>query len=187
MQTANFIQQAVTKAVDLLNQGEVIAYPTEAVYGLGCNPFDENAVKKLFHVKHRPYEKGVIMVAASVAQITDLVALEGEPWQTKVEQSWPGPVTWVLPIKTDVPDWITGGRDSVAIRVSDHPTVQALCKAYGGPIVSTSANISGQEPARSAAEVNSQFANEVFCIDAPLGSLAEPTQIWDARSQKQLR
>ena len=181
------MSSSIEKAAMLIKQGEVIAYPTEAVFGLGCDPFNEQAVKQLFHVKHRPYEKGVILIAADVEQIRDMVELEGQPWQQQVETSWPGPITWVLPTKTSLPDWITGGRDSVAIRVSNHPTVQALCLAYGGPIVSTSANISGQEPTRTYAEVSRQFASSVYCIDAEVGNLDKPTQIWDAVTNQQLR
>lgn len=185
--TNTSLQSQIDQAVALLKQGQTIAYPTEAVFGLGCDPFDEQAVKNLFHVKQRPMEKGVILVAASIEQIQDYVELLGAPWQNKVEASWPGPVTWVLPLKQAMPDWVTGGRDTVAIRVSDHPVVQALCLAFGAPIVSTSANISSFEPARSCIEVKQSFADEVFCIDAPLGGLAQPTQIWDAQTKTQLR
>lgn len=175
------------KAVALLRQGEVIAYPTEAVYGLGCDPFNEAAVQKLFHVKQRPMEKGVILVAASVTQIAGYVQLAGMPWEENVMATWPGPVTWVLPLKQPLPEWITGGRDTVAIRVSAHPMVQALCAAFGQPVVSTSANLSTQPPAKSCDEVKAVFADHVFCLEGELGALAQPTQIWDAPSGARLR
>lgn len=174
-------------AVELLKKGEVIAYPTEAVYGLGCDPFDEKAVEKLFHVKQRPVEKGVILAAASVAQIQDWVDLVGCDWEQEVLKTWPGPVTWVLPVKQTMPDWITGGRDSVAIRVSDHPVVQALCLAFGGPIVSTSANVTTQAPAKTCEEVKNAFKNHVYCVSAQLGGLNKPTQIREAITGKVLR
>jgi len=181
------IKEKIDKAVLVLRSGEVLAYPTEAVYGLGCDPFSELAVNKLFHVKQRPTEKGVILVAASVEQVQDWVQLIGTEWETSVLESWPGPVTWVLPIKKSMPEWITGGRETVAIRVSNHPVVQALCNAYGGPIISTSANITGQPPAISCEQIKQTFQDQVFCIDAQLGDLVQPTQIWDARSNQQLR
>lgn len=181
------MKDALQQAVELLQAGEVIAYPTEAVYGLGCDPFNETAVYKVFHVKQRPLEKGVILVAATVEQIESYVQLKGTPWEEKVLNTWPGPYTWVLPLKHAMPEWITGGRDTVAIRVSAHPTVQALCRAYGGPIVSTSANRSGQPPAKSCAEIQKVFADKVFCVDGELGQLDKPTQIWDAVSERQLR
>jgi L-threonylcarbamoyladenylate synthase len=178
---------SLQNAVERLRAGGVLAYPTEAVYGLGCDPFNEQAVQKLFHVKQRPMEKGVILVAADVQQVADLVQLQGMPWEREVLASWPGPVTWVLPVKRALPDWITGGRDTVAIRVSAHPLVQQLCRAYGGPLVSTSANISGQPPAKSCEEIERLFADQVLCLQGELGQLARPTSIRDARSGRVLR
>lgn len=178
---------SVQEAVAQLQTGKVIGYPTEAVFGLGCDPFKELAVQQLLHVKHRPVEKGVILVAASIEQIEDLVRICGESWEQNVRDSWPGPVTWVLPVKQAIPSWVTGGRETLAVRVSGHPTVKALCEAFDGPIVSTSANPSGEKPARSYSEVKAYFGDRFDCIDAPLGELAQPTQIWDAQTGKRLR
>jgi len=181
------IQQQVNQAVLYLRRGKMIAYPTEAVYGLGCDPFNEKAVANLFHVKQRPMEKGVILVAANIAQIQDWVELIGTDWEQKVLSTWPGPVTWILPLKKPMPDWITGGRDTVAIRVSDHSLVQQLCLAFEGPIVSTSANLCNHPPAMSCQEVFTEFSGKVFCIDGSLGKLKEPTQIRDAATNRVLR
>lgn len=177
----------IQKAVSALLSGEVIAYPTEAVFGLGCDPFNEQAVQHLFHVKQRPMEKGVILVAASVEQVLPYVQLIDTPWEQQVLESWPGPVTWVLPLKQAMPDWITGGRDTVAIRVSDHPVVQALCSGFGKPIVSTSANISTQSPAKSCEEVSAVFGEQMMCVQAELGNLQQPTQIRDSQTGDVLR
>ncbi|WP_460186324.1 L-threonylcarbamoyladenylate synthase [Thiomicrorhabdus hydrogeniphila] len=181
------IHNQIQKAVQCLHDGQTIAYPTEAVYGLGCNPFDEKAVANLFHVKQRPIEKGVILVAGSVEQIVDWVFLYDTPWQQQVLDSWPGPVTWVLPLKKPMPDWITGGRDTVAIRVSNHPVIQALCSQFGGPIVSTSANLTNQAPAKSCEQVSQMFTGKVLCISAELGNLKQPTQIKEAKTGRVLR
>ena len=179
----------ITQAVEILQAGGVIAYPTEAVYGLGCDPFNLQAVEKLFHVKQRPVEKGVILVAASVEQITSYVELQDTPWETEVLASWPGPVTWVLPVKAsaNLPGWITGGRDTVAIRVSAHPTVQALCNVFGQPIVSTSANLTNQKPAMSCTEIKQIFQDSVYCLEGELGKFSQPTQIRDALTGRILR
>lgn len=177
------LEQAVCK----LKAGEVIAYPTEAVFGLGCDPFNRQAVEKLLHVKQRPLEKGVILIASKIEQILPLVKLQNEPWQARVEASWPGPVTWVLPVKNELPEWITGGRDSVAVRVSSHPLVRALCNEFGAPLISTSANLSGGEPARSCQEVEQIFSGYVDCLDGALGELSQPTQIFEAVSGRRLR
>jgi L-threonylcarbamoyladenylate synthase len=182
-------EKNITDAVEILQAGGVIAYPTEAVYGLGCDPFNLQAVEKLFHVKQRPVQKGLILIAASVEQISSYVELKGRSWEVEVLASWPGPMTWVLPVKAtaNLPDWITGGRKTVAIRVSAHPTVQALCNAFGQPIVSTSANLSKQEPARSCAEIKQLFQESVWCLEGELGELSQPTQIRDALSGQVLR
>jgi len=177
----------LSQAVKVLKSGGVIAYPTEAVYGLGCDPFNLKAVEKLFHVKQRPVEKGVILVAASVEQVLPYVELLATPWETAVLESWPGPVTWILPAKDNVPDWITGGRNTVAIRVSAHPEVQALCTAYGQPIVSTSANLTTQAPAMSCLEVKAVFKHQVYCVEGDLGRLEKPTQIREAKTGQVLR
>ncbi|WP_029408660.1 L-threonylcarbamoyladenylate synthase [Thiomicrorhabdus sp. Milos-T2] len=185
------IPNQVSEAIEVLKRGQVIAYPTEAVYGLGCDPFNKNAVEKLFHVKQRPMEKGVILVAANIEQIHDWVELKGMDWEQSVLKTWPGPVTWVLPLKQNnqkpMPDWITGGRETVAIRVSDHPIVKQLCLAFEGPIVSTSANKSNHLPAMSCQEVYSEFSDKVFCLNGRLGNLKEPTQIREAVTNKVLR
>jgi len=177
----------ISLAVTALKAGEVVAYPTEAVYGLGCDPFNQQALEKLFHVKQRPIEKGVILVAASVEQVLPYVELMDTDWQQSVLDSWPGPVTWVLPLKKALPDWITGGRNTVAIRVSDHPIVHALCSAFDSPIVSSSANLSGHTPAKSCAEITKVFGDSLLCVEGALGNLDKPTQIRDAVSGLVLR
>ena len=174
-------------AADLMRAGDVIAYPTEAVYGLGCDPFNQEAVQQLFATKQRPMEKGVILAAANIEQISDLVELIGEEWEAQVCATWPGPFTWVLPVKKALPDWITGGRDTLAVRVSAHPVVQELCEAFGGPIVSTSANPTSLEPARSCQQVAEYFAGAVPCVAGELGGQTKPTEIRDARSGELLR
>lgn len=181
------VVSSLSLAIQALKAGEVVAYPTEAVYGLGCDPFNRHALEKLFHVKQRPIEKGVILVAASVEQVLPYVELMGTEWQDRVLASWPGPVTWVLPLKKALPDWITGGRNTVAIRVSDHPMVQALCAEFGSPIVSSSANLTGLPPAKSCKEVKEMFGEALFCVKGLLGGLDKPTQIRDAVSGQILR
>lgn len=94
--------------------------------------------------------------------------------------SWPGPVTWVIPAKSTTPKWLTGRFDSLAVRVTDHPVVKALCLAYGKPVVSTSANLSGLEPCRTTDEVNSQFNGRIPVVDGLVGGRKNPSEIRDA-------
>src|SRR5690606_21294007 len=132
--------------VPVLQAGGVIAYPTEAVWGLGCDPGNEAAVLKLLALKQRPVEKGMILVAAEPAQLAGWVELQAlaEERRQAVLDSWPGASTWIVPAGERAPRWITGQHSGIAVRVSAHPLVQALCRTWGGPLVSTSANLAGQ-------------------------------------------
>jgi L-threonylcarbamoyladenylate synthase len=172
-------------AVSYLKAGNIIAYPTEAVYGLGCDPLNEQAVMLLLDIKQRPIEKGLILIAASLAQLEPYLILTDDLLK-KVLPAWPGAVTWVIPAKSDVPRWLTGEHDSLAVRVTSHPIARQLCEQYGGAIVSTSANISTQPAFRNAAEVANAFP-DLFVLDGALGDLAQETAIYDALSGKRLR
>lgn len=176
------------EAVRVLRRGGLIAYPTEAVYGLGCAPLDADAVLRLLALKQRPPEKGLILVAADFAQLEPYLLPLDAVLERQVAASWPGPVTWLLPARPEVPRWLRGHHDSLAVRVSAHPLVHALCAAFGGPIVSTSANPAGQRPARDALTVQRLFGARVDRIlHAPLGGLGRPTEIRDGRSGRIVR
>lgn len=179
----------LNQAADALQQGEVIAYPTEAVYGLGCNPFDEKAFNRLLDLKQRPVEKGVILIAANVQQIADLALIFNQAWLNLVLKSWQDaetPTTWILPATDKVPSWISGGRNTVAVRVTHHPQVKALCETLGMPLVSSSANLTGQPPIKSAMDCAKHFP-DIGIMEGTLSGLSEPSQIWDAQSQLRLR
>lgn len=177
-------------AVASLRGGGVIACPTEAVWGLGCDPFDEAAVMRLLAIKQREVGKGLLLVAADVDQLDGLVDWDAlEPGRREaVLATWPGANTWVLPATARVPRWITGEHDGVAVRVSAHPLVAALCRGFGGPLVSTSANAAGAEPPRSLAEADPALLAAVdVVLEGDTGGLARPTPIRDARSGAGLR
>lgn len=172
-----------------LQQEEVIAYPTEAVFGLGCDPDSEKAVNALLALKQRPWQKGLILIAASYEQLIPYVddsALSDLQRET-IFSCWPGPVTWVIPARTDTPHWLTGDFDSLAVRVSDHPLVQQLCLQYGKPVVSTSANLSGLEPCRTEEEVRIQFGPSLPVLLGKVGGRLNPSEIRDALTGKQFR
>jgi L-threonylcarbamoyladenylate synthase len=174
---------AISNAVAALHNQQVIAYPTEAVFGLGCDPMNETAVLRLLTIKQRPIEKGLILIAANLAQLEHYVDLSKLTVQQieRINQTWPGPATWVMPAKAQVPKWLTGQFDSIAVRISAHPTVQRLCLAFGGPITSTSANLTGLTPCVTTAEVTQQLAPLLGAIvDETVGELAQPTTITDA-------
>ncbi|WP_243393529.1 L-threonylcarbamoyladenylate synthase [Solimonas fluminis] len=175
-------------AVRALQRGGVIAYPTEAVWGLGCEPQDERAVMRLLALKGRPWEKGVILIASRFEQVEPYVQVPSNNALKRATATWPGPATWVFPATDHTPMWISGDHDGVAVRVSSHPAVVALCEAYGGPIVSTSANPAGRAPALTVAQVRLYFGNEIdFLMPGALGHLAKPTTIRDVTTGHILR
>lgn len=181
---------SLAATVDALRRGGVVAYPTEAVWGLGCNPFDEAAVTRLLAIKQRPVDKGLILIAADAAQLDPLVdwaALAGDR-RLVVQATWPGPNTWTVPVTDRVPAWIRGAHASVAVRVSDHPTVIALCEAFGGPLVSTSANLTGMPPAFHRDALDPALVDQLDAVcEGETGGLASPTAIRDAATGDVLR
>jgi len=179
---------AIAAAVAALRSGGVIAYPTEAVYGLGCDPFDENAVKRLFALKQRPSGQGVLLIAADFAQIETYLGAVPQEANARARATWPGPYTWVFPRAPTTPAWLAGAHNGIALRVTSHEQAADLCRAFGCALVSTSANRHGEPPARSAADVRAAFGDELaYILDGPLGELARPTPIRDAVSGELLR
>jgi L-threonylcarbamoyladenylate synthase len=165
-------------AIRAVQAGGVIAYPTEAVYGLGCNPADLAAVQRILTLKHRPADKGLILIAADLAQLEPYLLALDATLRARILPTWPGAVTWLLPVHPDISPLIRGKHDTLAVRISAHPTCRALCQQLGHPLISTSANLSEQPPARSAVEVQQQFGSQLDVIlDAPLGEQNQPTEI----------
>ncbi|WP_312241869.1 L-threonylcarbamoyladenylate synthase type 1 TsaC [Pantoea sp.] len=167
--------------VEQLQQQQVIAYPTEAVFGLGCDPDSENAVLALLALKQRPVEKGLILIAADYAQLEPYVADRelSVIQRERMFSCWPGPVTFVVPVPPQTPRWLTGRFDTLAIRVSNHPDVQALCRAFGKPLVSTSANLTGEPPCRSVQNVLEQFGADFPVLHGETGGRLNPSEIRD--------
>jgi L-threonylcarbamoyladenylate synthase len=165
----------------ILRAGGIVAYPTEAVYGLGCDPLNPDAVMRLLALKQRPWQKGLILIASELKQLDPFVLPMSAAIAARVRGSWPGPVTWLLPVRPEVPYWIRGEHETLAVRVTAHPFAAALCDTFGGAIVSTSANLAGHAPARSALTVQRELGDRVdYILHGPLGELAQPTEIRDA-------
>lgn len=185
---------SVTVAARCLSAGGVIAYPTEAVWGLGCDPLNQTACLSLLQIKHRPVEKGMILVAASVKQLEFLLAPLSQQQQNTLVQAWrnptvTGPVTYLVgdPL-AQVPWWVKGAHLAVAVRVSGHPGVRALCEKFGGPVVSTSANRAGMPPVRSRILLEKQLAAELdFVLPGALGGAQQPSRIIDLATGQVMR
>jgi len=181
---------SITDAATALLRGGVVACPTEGVWGLGCDPFDEAAVLRLLALKQRPVDKGLILVAASIAQLDGLVDWDALPPERReaVRASWPGPHTWIVPATPRVPRWITGEHAGVAVRVSAHPVVVALCEAFGGALVSTSANRTTEPAPRTRADLDAAIiAGADAIVAGETTGLDRPTAIRDARDGRELR
>jgi len=180
-----FTLDELDAAAALLRRGGVIAYPTEAVFGLGCNPHDRDAFERIFALKQRPATQGVLLIAADFAQVERYIDLAAVPNDVlaQVRASWPGPYTWIFPRSSAVPEWVAGAHAGIALRVTAHAPAAALCQAFGGALVSTSANPHGEPPARSSATLEAYFGDRLDgLLDAPLGDQQKPTVIRDAIS-----
>jgi len=182
------LSKDIDAALSALRSGGIIAYPTEAVYGLGCDPANESALQRILDVKTREAHKGFIVIASNQEQLAPYIGEIKPEWQSQLDEHWPGPVTFILPAAATASQLLTGQRDTLAVRVSSHPLVVQLCEAYGGAIVSTSANRSGHPPLQTGSEVASVFHNSIDAIiDANVGTLASPTRNIDIQTGKRLR
>lgn len=187
------ITTSVAEAAKCLKQGQVLAYPTEAVWGLGCDPYNEQAFQEILRLKQRPIEKGVILLAGHISQIEHLLKDLNPKIREEVIASWTNRLpteratTWLLPAGTEIPTWIKGNHQKVAIRITTHPLCVALCNAFNGFIVSTSANTAGLEPARSLQEANHYFKTELNYLNGDLGLSHEPSKVIDAETGEVIR
>lgn len=179
-------------ALSALRTQGVIAYPTESVFGLGCDPDCNIAIQKILKLKQRSADKGLILIAANIEQLqpyADFSMLD-EVSLNKIKKTWPGPFTWVVPAQAHLSKLISGSFDSVAVRVSDHPVVQGLCNEFNKPIISTSANLSGLDACVTALQVENMFSgnNLLNCIiQQPVSGLKNPSQIYLALTGERLR
>ncbi|MEW5835754.1 MAG: Sua5/YciO/YrdC/YwlC family protein [Pseudomonadota bacterium] len=172
-------------AAALLKAGGVLAYPTEAVFGLGCDPQNLAACERVFALKQRPSDQGVLLIGADFAQLEPYLALDQVPEErlAVARASWPGPHTWVFPRSAAVPPWIPGGHDGIGVRVTAHEPAAALCRAFGGALVSTSANPHGKPPARTLQDVIAYFGDALDgLLLAPVGAAVAPSSIRDVLS-----
>ena len=178
----------LNEAVRTVRGGGILAYPTEAVYGLGCDPDDVRAVMRLLAIKQRSLEQGLILIASDMAQLNPYIGSLESTMLRRVEATWPGPVTWLVPAKPRTPIWLRGRHDSIAVRVTAHPLAAALCTALGQALVSTSANRHGRPPARTALQVHRRLGDVIdLVISGATGPQSRPTEIRDARNGRVVR
>ncbi len=161
------------RAAAVIREGGIVAYPTETYYGLGVNPFDSDALSRLFKVKQRLWSKAILVIIDDIDQLSMLIAEFPEPYRPLIEQYWPGPLTLVFPALHSLPDLLTGGSGTIGVRMSSSATATAICKASRIPVSATSANISGEPPATCVADVLRYF-NETIDLVIDGGENASP-------------
>lgn len=180
----------ISQAQAILARGGLLVYPTEGVFGIGCDPDNSLALSRLIHVKQRDPQKGLILVAANLQQLLPYIqwsVLEPQV-QEQIVASWPGPHTWLIPAAQVTDKLLTGQFSTLAVRVCSHPLVQALCKAVGKPITSSSANLSGRPAAAQASELDPELVAQVDgVLPMPTLGRAEPSSIRDARTGDWIR
>ena len=180
------VSQPIQRAARILQSGGVVAYPTEGVFGLGCLPDNAVAVDRILQIKERDPAMGLALIAADLAQLDHWVRLpDNGPQLTSSDDE---PVTWVVPATDNVPVWISGAHDGVAVRLTTHPVARALCNAAESAIVSTSANVSGRPPARNSFVLRRGFQALVdYIVPGECGPASGPSEIRDLQTGKILR
>ena len=174
-------------AASICHHGGIIAYPTESVYGLGCDPHNFFAVEKLLQLKQRPVEKGLILIAANIEQLQPYIIASSEELEKIASRQIP-PTTWLVKPSVLTSYWISGQHEKVAVRITQHPIARRLCEQLGQPLVSTSANPGGKPPARSCLKTRIYFGNRIdFYITGKTGNLKKPTRIIDLETGKTIR
>jgi len=177
-----------SSAVIQLQNGNIIAYPTEAVFGLGCDPQNETAIHSLLKLKGRNASAGFVLIASDLEQLQPWIAETDPEKLHQAIQTWPGPVTWLFPRAPAVSNLVAGNHDTIAVRITAHQPSRLLCDAFGSALISTSANPSSEQPARSAEQVAGYFGSDLGGILAGrLGGSTQPSEIRDLESGNIIR
>jgi len=179
----------IKRAAQIIRAGGVIAYPTEAVWGLGCDPWNSLAVERLLYLKSRAVAKGLILACGDIRQLDFLLSALDPDQYEKLSQSWPGSNTWLVPDALHrIPSWIKGNHKKVAVRVSKHSLIKDLSDELGRPIVSTSANPAGSAPAMSALRIRQYFGQHLdYIVPGSLGLEKQPSRIMDLDTDAVIR
>jgi len=173
-------------ATQVIHDGGVIAYPTEGVFGLGCDPHDHDAVLRILELKERPADAGLILIAASRTQLDEWI--DPSAAEERALSANSGFITWVVTAAAGCPDWITGGRPTCAVRITQHPIAAALCREADQALVSTSANRHGQRPATSTLAVRRTLGRRIdFILPGTIGTAPGASEIRLARNGAVLR
>ena len=177
-------------AVDVFNRGGIIAYPTEAVFGVGCDPDNEVALLNLLALKKRPKEKGLILLAANYSQLLPYINDASIPQDKRFEvlSRWPDGITQIVPKNKTLSPLLSGQFNTIAVRITSQPDVVALCNQTNKPIVSTSANLTGEEPARTWDTLDPALVEKLdFVIKGETLGFTSPSKIINALTGETIR
>jgi L-threonylcarbamoyladenylate synthase len=172
-------------AADIIQNGGVIAYPTETVYGLGANIYNATAVNRIYTLKGREQQKALIVIVHSFDLLQELVTHVSDEASLLIQHFWPGPLTMIFSAKPSVPEFITGGGKTIAIRIPNHPICRELIKACHAPLASTSANLAGGQNPTTAREVAETFGAQLdLIIDGGPSQSNIPSTVLDVTGKK---
>jgi L-threonylcarbamoyladenylate synthase len=180
-------REAIEEAVGVIKRGGTIIYPTDTVYGLGCDATNGEAVKKVFKIKKRPEDKPVPILISDLEMVKQLAYFDKKTKKILLS-IWPGPVTALLEKKSVLPELVSAGKQTIALRIPDYKITHYIVAKCGAPLVATSANITGQPPSNKISEVLAQFENSAYKPDLVLDAgdlkFAEPSTILDLSKSK---
>ncbi|MEC7885498.1 MAG: L-threonylcarbamoyladenylate synthase [Pseudomonadota bacterium] len=169
-------------------KGKIVAYPTESVFGIGCDPENEKSINKIIAIKNRSKQKGLIIIADEVKKLSKFIHKDYLDLFIKKSDIESKPTTWIVPSSKHVLNLVKGEDSSVALRITQHPIASRICKYSNKAIISTSANISSKTPAKNSNEILMQFGEEIdIIVDGRVGDSIKPTQIVDLITNKVIR
>ncbi|MBI4211537.1 MAG: threonylcarbamoyl-AMP synthase [Deltaproteobacteria bacterium] len=164
----------IDQAVAFLKAGQVLAYPTETIYGLGADVLNRKAVKRIYELKARDVGLPISILVADLAMLREFVAEVSDAALSLIRRFWPGPLTILFPAAPKIPKELITNTSKIGIRISSHPIAAALVSRFGGPITTTSANLSGYPPSLTAKHITKYFGEKLSCIID--GGVCEPSK-----------
>ncbi len=182
--------QLIQQAIEVLKGGGIVAYPAEACFGLGCLINNQAGIKRIRMLKDRPAEQGLIVVADQIERVQNLLDWTALSKDTRkqIQSSWPGATTWLIPALKTCPSSLTGQHDTLALRIPAFKPITTLCAGVQSALVSTSANLTGELPLKSGAEVQAVFDHQIdYVLDLPIQGIPNPSKIIDARTMQTIR
>ena len=178
----------ISSSVEWLNNGKILAHPTEGIWGLGCNALDKNSFNKLYDLKKRNHNKSFILLVQSVESIKKYLNEISKEDTDYLDKVWPGPTTILISYNDNLPIHLHNNTGKLAIRVSNHLPLKQLIEGFNGFMVSTSANISGEPYINNPDKILDSFGDiDLAYYDAPLGSNNKPSKIIDLDTKKVIR